>query len=63
MKIIGINGSPKREKSQTRRLVLGVLEGARQAGADVTFVDVCGIEIKVLYCVWYMLRKGGVHPR
>jgi multimeric flavodoxin WrbA len=48
MKIIGINGSPKREKSQTRLLVLGVLEGARQAGADVTFVDICGLEIK--YC-------------
>ena len=48
MKIIGINGSPKREKSQTRRLVLGVLEGARQAGADVTFVDICGLEIR--YC-------------
>ena len=48
MKIIGINGSPKREKSQTRRLVLEVLEGARQAGADVTFVDICGLEIK--YC-------------
>src|SRR4030042_2474942 len=48
MKIIGINGSPKREKSQTRRLVMGVLEGARQAGADVTFVDVCSLDIK--YC-------------
>jgi multimeric flavodoxin WrbA len=48
MKIIGINGSPKREKSQTRLLVLGVLEGARQAGADVTFVDICGLDIK--YC-------------
>jgi multimeric flavodoxin WrbA len=48
MKIIGINASPKGEKSQTRRLVMGVLEGARQAGADVTFVDICGLEIK--YC-------------
>jgi multimeric flavodoxin WrbA len=48
MKIIGINGSPKGEKSQTRRLVMGVLEGARQAGADVTFVDICDLEIK--YC-------------
>ncbi|MCK9631659.1 MAG: flavodoxin family protein [Methanoregula sp.] len=48
MKIIGINASPKGEKSQTRRLVMGVLEGARQAGADITFVDVCGLEIK--YC-------------
>ncbi len=48
MKIIGINASPKMEKSQTRRLVMGVLEGARQTGADVTFVDVCSLEIK--YC-------------
>jgi multimeric flavodoxin WrbA len=48
MKIIGINGSPKREKSQTRLLVMGVLEGARKAGADVTFVDLCSLEIN--YC-------------
>ena len=48
MKILGINASPKGEKSQTRRLVMGVLEGARQAGADITFVDICGLEIK--YC-------------
>jgi multimeric flavodoxin WrbA len=48
MKIIGINASPKGEKSQTRRLVLAALEGARQTGADVTFVDICGLEIK--YC-------------
>ncbi|MDD1695258.1 MAG: flavodoxin family protein, partial [Methanoregula sp.] len=32
----------------TRRLVMGVLEGARQTGADVTFVDICSLEIK--YC-------------
>ena len=48
MEIIGINASPKREKSQTRRLVMGVLEGARKAGADITFVDICGLEIR--YC-------------
>ncbi len=48
MKIIGINANPKGEKSQTRRLVMGVLEGARQAGADITFVDICDLEIK--YC-------------
>ncbi|MFA6226017.1 MAG: flavodoxin family protein [Methanoregula sp.] len=48
MKIIGINASPKGEKSQTRRLVMATLEGARQTGADVTFVDICGLEIK--YC-------------
>ena len=48
VKIIGINGSPKGEKSQTRRLVLAVLEGARAAGADVMFVDICAL--KNLYC-------------
>ena len=48
VKIIGINGSPKGEKSQTRRLVLAVLEGARAAGADVMFVDICALKIR--YC-------------
>lgn len=48
MKIIGISASPKMEKSQTRRLVMAVLEGARQTGSDVTFVDICRLEIK--YC-------------
>jgi multimeric flavodoxin WrbA len=48
MKILGINGSPKGEKSQTRRLVMAVLEGARKTGADVTFVDICDLEIR--YC-------------
>jgi multimeric flavodoxin WrbA len=48
MKILGINASPKGEKSQTRRLVMGVLEGARQAGADVTFIDICSLDIH--YC-------------
>jgi multimeric flavodoxin WrbA len=48
MKILGINASPKGDKSQTRRLVMGVLEGARQAGADVTFIDICALDIH--YC-------------
>jgi len=48
MKIIGINASPKGEKSHTRRLVAGVLEGARLAGADVTFIDICSLDIH--YC-------------
>jgi multimeric flavodoxin WrbA len=48
MKILGINASPKGEKSQTRRLVMGVLEGARQSGADVTFIDLCSLDIH--YC-------------
>jgi multimeric flavodoxin WrbA len=48
LKILGINASPKGEKSQTRRLVMGVLEGARHSGADVTFIDLCSLDIN--YC-------------
>ncbi|HSA37577.1 MAG TPA: flavodoxin family protein [Methanoregula sp.] len=48
MKVLGINASPRGEKSQTRRLVMGVLEGARKAGADVTFIDICSLDIA--YC-------------
>lgn len=48
MKILGINASPRGEKSQTRRLVTAVLDGARQAGADVTFIDICCLDIA--YC-------------
>lgn len=48
VKILGINGSPKGDKSQTRRLVMAALEGARKTGADVTFVDICSLEIR--YC-------------
>jgi len=48
VKILGINGSPKGEKSQTRRLVMAVLEGARKSGADVTFIDICSLDIS--YC-------------
>jgi multimeric flavodoxin WrbA len=48
LKILGINGSPRGEKSQTRRLVMVVLEGARKTGADVTFIDICSLDIN--YC-------------
>jgi len=48
LKILGINASPKGEKSQTRRLVMGVLEGARHSGADITFIDICSLDIN--YC-------------
>ncbi|NLA38913.1 MAG: flavodoxin family protein [Methanomicrobiales archaeon] len=48
MKILGINGSPRGSKSQTLRLVRAVLDGARNAGADVEVVDVCKLDIE--YC-------------
>lgn len=33
MKIIGINGSPRGENSQTKRLIDAVLNGAQETGA------------------------------
>lgn len=58
MKIVGINASPKGEKSQTRRLVMGVLEGARQAGADVTFIDICSLDIHFCTACGTCYAKG-----
>jgi multimeric flavodoxin WrbA len=48
MKILGLNASPRGDKSQTRRLVAAVLEGARQTGADITFIELCSLHIA--YC-------------
>jgi len=46
MKILGINASPRGQKSQTLRLVQAVLDGAKSEGADVELVDVCKLDIK-----------------
>ena len=48
MKILGINASPRGEKSQTLRLVKAVLAGAKSAGAETELIDVCKLNIK--YC-------------
>lgn len=48
MYIIGISGSPKREASQTRRLVQQVLDSAQAAGAETELVDLSTLNIK--YC-------------
>ena len=59
MKIMGICGSPRGEKSQTLRLVKSALSGARSVGATVELVDLCGLNIK--YCVGCgcCFAKGG----
>ncbi|MHC1627087.1 MAG: flavodoxin family protein [Methanoculleaceae archaeon] len=48
MQICGICGSPRGKESSTRRLVGAVLEGAREAGAETEFIDLCEYEIR--YC-------------
>ena len=49
MRIIGVSGSPRGRQSNTRKLVERVLEGAREAGAEVELVDLG--EMKIEYCV------------
>lgn len=46
MKILGINASPRGQKSQTLRLVQAVLDGAKSEGAEIEIVDVCKLDIK-----------------
>jgi multimeric flavodoxin WrbA len=49
MYILGISGSPRGQRSSTRRLVEKVLEGARAAGAEVELVDLGNLKID--YCI------------
>jgi len=45
MKVLGINGSPKRN-GFTARLLDSALEGSQSAGAHTERVDICGLDIK-----------------
>ncbi len=45
MKILGLCGSPHGKNSQTLRLVMKVLEGAKDSGADIEYIDLCELEI------------------
>jgi len=45
LKIIGLNGSPHGSNSQTLRLVMKVLEGAKDSGSDTEYIDLCRLEI------------------
>ena len=49
MRIVALNGSPRGEESQTLQLMLAILEGAQQAGADTEWFDVCKLNIH--YCI------------
>lgn len=45
MKIVGINGSPRKDRSRTLQLVRAVLDGAKQEGAQTEIVDICSLDI------------------
>lgn len=46
MKIVAVNGSPRKKKSNTDYLLLPFLEGAREQGAEVEVVYIQGMKIK-----------------
>ena len=48
MKVLAINGSPRARRSNTRRLLAPLLEGAREGGADVE--ELCLQEMDVRPC-------------
>jgi len=45
MKLVGIGGSPRKEKSRTARLVQEVLAAAQDRGAQVEFLDISRLKI------------------
>ncbi|MGZ4930636.1 MAG: flavodoxin family protein [Halobacteriota archaeon] len=49
MKIVGINGSPRGNNSQTLKLVEAVLDGTEARGADVELIDLGELDIE--YCI------------
>ncbi len=49
MRILGLNSSPNGKKSQTRRLVQAVLDGAAAKGAETEYVDLR--KLKIEYCI------------
>lgn len=48
MKILAINASPRGKNSNTRQLVEAALSGAKEAGADIEYLDIC--EYDIGYC-------------
>ncbi|MHC1712522.1 MAG: flavodoxin family protein [Solidesulfovibrio sp.] len=49
MRILGLNSSPNGKKSQTRRLVQAVLDGAAAKGAETEYVDLR--KLKIEFCI------------
>jgi multimeric flavodoxin WrbA len=46
MNIVAVNGSPTGEKGCTGRLLAALIDGAREAGAEVTLFELCNLTVK-----------------
>ncbi len=61
MKILAVNGSPRKKKSNTDRLLLPFIEGAKEEGAEVDLLYLQGKKIKpCLGCFNCWLKTPGV---
>ncbi len=49
MKIVGLNSSPRKERSRTLKLIEAVFEGGKTRGADIELIDICSLNIQ--YCL------------
>jgi len=45
MKVIGMNGSPRKKASNTLKLIQAVLDGAKEEGAKIEVIDICKLDI------------------
>ncbi len=49
MKILGLNSSPRKQRSRTQQLVQAVFEGAQARGATTELIELCSLNIQ--YCL------------
>ncbi len=63
MKILGINASPKGAKSQTLRLVMAALSGAKSMGCEVELVDLCKLNIEYCNACGVCHKKGRCYKK
>jgi multimeric flavodoxin WrbA len=58
MKIIGLNGSPRRQNSRTGQLVKEILDSAAEHGAQTRYFDITGLKIKPCLACDKCHKKG-----
>jgi len=49
MRIIGLNGSPRRQRSRTLKLLEAVLEGGKTLGANTKVIEICSLNLQ--FCI------------
>lgn len=63
MKVLGIHASPKGSRSQTLRLVMAALSGAKSMGCEVELVDLCKLRIEYCNACGICHKKGKCYKK